>query len=972
MPLLGGGERGGGGPRPGAPDPVSVKRRVKSETDPKPGAGRGGTRLSPAGALEEEGDADSAASFSASDWAFVLPASAGKLSAAEEAADLSSRVCVLGLPEELGGRLPEGLAEAMGRFSGRTVGTVLRKEDLVFFAAGADGRQLEKARGKGKQVFPYGRLRYMVRRAEEKREAAAAAAARRLAARSAYLSERKELLGGTVASLDEDVWKRHGVVPRRGRLEARRAPLGEVVKEVVRAAGALEARKGSEPEREWGEGVKRLEEMHMGLLGAIGYVMEEMGREVEEAERKQREEEREELLREELLREQAGKEERKRAKEREEKWEELQSEQAEKEERKRAKESERAEWRQLESERERKNLLEQKLESLERERKNLLEQKLERDRELELRALEFKQAKAAVPPPMPPTPVFRERTAPAPYACKFCTFEHPAWVEDVRASPAHSKILRCGVCVDVSYHARCAGEEWAARCVQCECETMRVMSRAEVMALGDPKALGDPDPTPYLSPAPAPASAPAPALAPAPPPALYPSLADAAANFVPAPYPTPADAAAFEAAGRSAPPELTASFARTKYRALADEFRRNAAGERRVHQAVQLLGSILEKDKEDYKAAKSLSWLLSPEGVGPLLDPGAASGYRAAVRSLLGARPSDKRIRAAYEDLLGLSEPPKPKPAPAKAPARAPAAKVSAAPAKAPRPLAAAKAPAKAAAKVSAVKAKAPAAKPLPAKPAGMSAEECRERQLDEVAVLQAMYPSEVTMVSEAAPVSFELALFAGRFKIMFSLPPLYPQAKITCSLSCPLIPRKQSDQLSLKIRQLSNAKSDSREECVTELVETAVDFATPIFEELDKEGGGDDEEELHVCLLRIDHMNKPSGYMKHLEKWSKMLGLASRVYFYETNKVLPKVEGVYCVLVGYESSCSDFLVRLLVEYVDLDTRGQKCKERKSNVLARRAASPAAAALKGWESQAYKGSRELKELLGALDLADQM
>jgi hypothetical protein len=52
---------------------------------------------------------------------------------------------------------------------------------------------------------------------------------------------------------------------------------------------------------------------------------------------------------------------------------------------------------------------------------------------------------------------------------------------------------------------------------------------------------------------------------------------------------------------------------------------------------------------------------------------------------------------------------------------------------------------------------------------------------------------------------------------------------------------------------------------------------------------------------------------MKHLEKWSKMLGLASRVYFYETNKVLPKVEGVYCVLVGYESSCSDFLVRYVL-----------------------------------------------------------
>ncbi|GMI36174.1 hypothetical protein TeGR_g9968 [Tetraparma gracilis] len=112
--------------------------------------------------------------------------------------------------------------------------------------------------------------------------------------------------------------------------------------------------------------------------------------------------------------------------------------------------------------------------------------------------------------------------------CRIC-------YEDVRASPAHSKILRCGVCVDVSYHARCAGEEWAARCVQCECETMRVMSRAEVMALGGPKALVDPDPTPYLFPAPAPASAPALALAPAPAPALYPSLADAAANFVPAP-----------------------------------------------------------------------------------------------------------------------------------------------------------------------------------------------------------------------------------------------------------------------------------------------------------------------------------------------------------------------------------------------------------------------------------------------------
>jgi hypothetical protein len=90
------------------------------------------------------------------------------------------------------------------------------------------------------------------------------------------------------------------------------------------------------------------------------------------------------------------------------------------------------------------------------------------------------------------------------------------------------------------------------------------------------------------------------------------------------------------------------------------------------------------------------------------------------------------------------------------------------------------------------------------------------------------------------------------------------------------LIPRKQSDQLSLKIRQLSNAKSDSREECVTELVETAVDFATPIFEELDKEGGGDDEEELHVCLLRIDHMNKPSGSVQARAKRARKRGLAS------------------------------------------------------------------------------------------------
>jgi solute carrier family 25 carnitine/acylcarnitine transporter 20/29 len=85
-------------------------------------------------------------------------------------------------------------------------------------------------------------------------------------------------------------------------------------------------------------------------------------------------------------------------------------------------------------------------------------------------------------------------------------------------------------------------------------------------------------------------------------------------------------------------------------------------------------------------------------------------------------------------------------------------------------------------------------------------------------------------------------------------------------------------------------------------------------------------------------------------------------------------VEGVYVVLGGDGESIQSFLTRLRTEFVDVDAKGAKCKERKSTVMCRRAAGTVKPGeepvpeFNGFECERYSGAEELEEVLARFNL----
>ena len=90
------------------------------------------------------------------------------------------------------------------------------------------------------------------------------------------------------------------------------------------------------------------------------------------------------------------------------------------------------------------------------------------------------------------------------------------------------------------------------------------------------------------------------------------------------------------------------------------------------------------------------------------------------------------------------------------------------------------------------------------------------------------------------------------------------------------------------------------------------------------------------------------------------------------TAKASGRVEAVVVVLEGPDDAVSGWLTRLRSEYVDVDGRGAKCKERKSTVMCRREMAADSSAqhdmLVGWEASVYEEEGTMETALASLDL----
>jgi hypothetical protein len=121
--------------------------------------------------------------------------------------------------------------------------------------------------------------------------------------------------------------------------------------------------------------------------------------------------------------------------------------------------------------------------------------------------------------------------------------------------------------------------------------------------------------------------------------------------------------------------------------------------------------------------------------------------------------------------------------------------------------------------------------------------------------------------------------------------------------------------------------------------------------------------------------MNDSKGYVRTLQKWCANLGLDARMFWSEPSGVPTaasdvtsrpqkswtsedvdgepettargvvgpptggRVENVFVVVGGDGDDVQKFLARLRTEFIDVDSKGNKCRERQSTVLCRRFAS---------------------------------
>jgi solute carrier family 25 carnitine/acylcarnitine transporter 20/29 len=229
-----------------------------------------------------------------------------------------------------------------------------------------------------------------------------------------------------------------------------------------------------------------------------------------------------------------------------------------------------------------------------------------------------------------------------------------------------------------------------------------------------------------------------------------------------------------------------------------------------------------------------------------------------------------------------------------------------------------------------------------------MSVAESLQRQVFEVQALQAMYGESEIECSDARleeaqaaidaedPTLFlheiELTLQIDGAKLSITLPHAYPNKSAPClSLTSDAMSRAEQDVLLSQLRRISKErtmKGDDGEECLLDLIQELQDLhdthkeqASVLLETPVVPNG--------MLVLWIDHMNDFNGYTKKVQQFAQSEGLVGTLYF--TKRA--RAEDVCVVLQGEPSRVSGFMAKLRTNYVDLNSKGLKCKERKMRVL---------------------------------------
>lgn len=237
-----------------------------------------------------------------------------------------------------------------------------------------------------------------------------------------------------------------------------------------------------------------------------------------------------------------------------------------------------------------------------------------------------------------------------------------------------------------------------------------------------------------------------------------------------------------------------------------------------------------------------------------------------------------------------------------------------------------------------------------------MAGGDCLERQRTEADALKHIFGDECVRSAfglraegdrGAATISVTTNVERGTgeaitLRLDFRLPPDYPeQSEPDVSVSCAELPRDQLGRLQSAATAFAANQFASGEgqECIYETVLHVQDAAAALA------GGQPGSRKQaadvaavaasapppeHKAVVHIDHMNDPSSYTALLQRWAGQLSLRGEMFLRRNGS---RATGVVLVLGGAEDSIQGFCKRLRTEYVDVNSKGEKCKERKSNTL---------------------------------------
>ena len=176
--------------------------------------------------------------------------------------------------------------------------------------------------------------------------------------------------------------------------------------------------------------------------------------------------------------------------------------------------------------------------------------------------------------------------------------------------------------------------------------------------------------------------------------------------------------------------------------------------------------------------------------------------------------------------------------------------------------------------------------------------------------------------------------------EVSLLLPVDYPEKKpCSASVSCADLSREGVSSLQRAVDTFIEDTFNEDEECLFQVLTQARESARDLLESYQLRSRAAEKATSsstclpsHGALIQIDHMNDSAGYTGLLSSWAGSLSLQGDLLL----RVSPgskRATDIALVLQGSEDNIKMFLKRLRTEYVDVNSRGQKCKERQSDVL---------------------------------------